>query len=237
MGFLWISVSLLALCLGFGVILIDGSGDRSKAEILDSEVSGGGGGRGEGSKKRWGTTRPRSPIGHDHRERSNTPELAKKSPKDYGFMVDLPLEYMGAEVVVGEEVLYDDGTTELRGIMDVGLGQEKILVIEKFGRDGANRYSAIFSGEKLNVYVHPSHLSSIKYSLSLLGVHVLENRYGATVLNLVLREEKVSDFFKIQLMVEHIVRSRGEVYLATTTKWDSHGSGDRISPGTSGSRE
>lgn len=210
-------VSLLTLCLGGVVILLTGGNSESKVESSHVDLGERGGFRGRDTERRGSTILSYHHVPRLQRIISGVSKPVAKSPKDYGFMVNLPLEYRGAEVVAGEEVLYDDGTTELRGVMDVGLGQEKILVIEKFGHGGSNRYSAVFSGEKLNVYVHPEHLGSIKYSLSLLGVDVLENRYGATVLSLALGEGGGEDFFRIKSMVEYLVQNRGEVFLVTAS--------------------
>lgn len=139
--------------------------------------------------------------------------IDRKSPEAYGFQVDLPLEYRGGEVEEAEEVLYEDGSIELQCVMNVGLGQEKILVVEKFTPDGNRRYASVFSAERLSVYASPGYYEYTKTALAAAGFEVMENRYGAKTLSLRMRTEAGEGFFKAKLLLEQIVGGAGEIFL------------------------
>jgi hypothetical protein len=157
------------------------------------------------------------PQGSKKSKKSKAPAipLYKPSlkPSDIGFRNELPLEYRGAEVISAEEVVYENGIIELQCIIDVGLGQEKILLVEKFSTHDSAKYATAYTAERFNVLPRSEYLSSIKVALQNLGLQVLENKYGAPTLNIGLAEQ-ATDFFRIKSLVEDLLQNRGEVLLS-----------------------
>ncbi len=136
-----------------------------------------------------------------------------KPVSNYGFVAALPLEYRGAEIIAAEELLYENGTTEVHWVLDVGLGQEKILLVEKFAHNASYRHSAFFSAERLSAFVEKNYLDYIKAALRSAGFEVLENKYGATVLSLRFMGPP-AEFLSAKILAEQILDHRGDLFLS-----------------------
>ncbi len=129
-----------------------------------------------------------------------------------GSHVELPLAYSGAEVVAAEEWQYENGTEDIMCVLDVGLGQEKILLVGRSGKESTRRHIAFFSAERLNALVDRAHWKYIKPVLATAGFEVRENRYGAPVLNLRFLGEP-SGFMTAKAKVEQILGHWGDIFL------------------------
>jgi hypothetical protein len=126
------------------------------------------------------------------------------------------LEYRGATVQSAEEAVFEDGTVELRWLLDVGLGQERVLLVERFSPQGTRRYSSFHSADRLSVYVPASNLPQVEAGLIQCGFEVRRNRYGATVLSVKL-PSSLPDYFATRFLLDQVVQDRGEIFLTTST--------------------
>lgn len=140
------------------------------------------------------------------------PYVPLTDPQGWKLQHTLPLEYRSGEVLSAEEVVYENGVTELLYVMDVGLGQEKILLIEKFDAVGAYCHTVTYSAERFDVLVPQEYLGAIKPFLESFGLKVLENSYGAPVINVNLPGDARS-FLPIKASVELLLQARGELLL------------------------
>jgi hypothetical protein len=124
----------------------------------------------------------------------------------------IPLEFRGNSVLAAEEVFYDDGSSEVQILMDVGLGQAKVLAVSKSTRPGSP-YSPWFfyDAEKMIIESPRENWSRIVPHLISSGYSPEPPRYGAPVISVTVPDHM--DYFSGKYLLECMVQGVGHVML------------------------
>jgi len=114
-------------------------------------------------------------------------------------------------VLSAEEILYDDGSVEVRVVLDAGLGQSRALAVCHQKKDQSHLKWLFYSAEKATVHADRSRWGELIPALRSAGYSPVATRYGAPVIQVSMPSNV--DILNGMGMLDSLVSGFGSVIL------------------------